>query len=447
MRQAFVTWRPAAGGAGPGRTHQDREGTALHDPREVALSPALDVGKDEHHAVASTPAGKKVHHRAPPDSEPRPRALLDKPTAKHGTIPVVAHQPASIGALALTAARDAGARVAYLPGLSMRPIAHLYPGQAKTDARDAHAIAHAARTTPHLLRDLKADDETRAARTGRRPAEEIFAALAQQSVVLPGTDAAKTILPALAASLRCTLEQRKPLHGEIEALLQAHPPSPAPDLDARHRDQDRRPHPGRARRHDRVPHPRPPGPLPATRPRHPPLGHPHPRQAPRPGRKQAPQTRPLPIRVRRPARPDPPRPPRPHDRRRQTPQPSPHMPRPPPPRRPVPNDQKRDTPHTTPRTHHLTNNTEARPPVAASAPRANRKTLMMTGGDGCGVVAVPAPQRSEEPTPAQRGRPDPNTGEAEASRSDTRVRGRTGGLRVVRRRMSEPTDHQKSGDA
>jgi hypothetical protein len=39
--------------------------------------------------------------------------------------------------------------VAYLPGLTMRRIADLYPGEAKTDARDAHIIADAARTMPH----------------------------------------------------------------------------------------------------------------------------------------------------------------------------------------------------------------------------------------------------------------------------------------------------------
>ena len=36
--------------------------------------------------------------------------------------------------------------VGYLPGLSMRRIADLYPGEAKTDARDAYVIADAGRT-------------------------------------------------------------------------------------------------------------------------------------------------------------------------------------------------------------------------------------------------------------------------------------------------------------
>ena len=41
----------------------------------------------------------------------------------------------------------------------MRRIADLYPGDAKTDARDAFIIADAARTLPHTLRRLGAGDE------------------------------------------------------------------------------------------------------------------------------------------------------------------------------------------------------------------------------------------------------------------------------------------------
>ena len=274
----------------------------MHDPREVAVYLGLDVGKSGHHGVGLSPAGKKVHDRALPNSEPRLRALFDKLTAKHGRVLVVVDQPASIGALPVAVARDAGCLVAYLPGLSMRRIADLYPGQAKTDARDAYVIADAARTMPHLLRDLKADDETVAAlsmilgfdddlaaestrtinrlrglltsihpgleraigpklahpavlallaRHGapgqiqaagieqittelREPAPrmaarldgEIYAALAEQTVVVPGTDAAKIIIPGLAENLRSVLAQRKRLEAEIEHLLEAHPLSP-----------------------------------------------------------------------------------------------------------------------------------------------------------------------------------------------------------------------------
>jgi transposase len=129
---------------------------------DVAVYLGLDVGKGEHHATALAPSGKRLHDRALPNSEPKLRALFAK-LAKHGRVLVVVDQPASIGALPVTVARDAGCLVAYLPGLTMRRIADLYPGEAKTDARDAHIIADAARTMPHTLRDLEPDDETIAA--------------------------------------------------------------------------------------------------------------------------------------------------------------------------------------------------------------------------------------------------------------------------------------------
>jgi len=53
--------------------------------------------------------------------------------------------------------------VGYLPGLSMRRIADLTPGSAKTDAKDAAVIAGAARTMPHTLRAVSASDEDAAA--------------------------------------------------------------------------------------------------------------------------------------------------------------------------------------------------------------------------------------------------------------------------------------------
>lgn len=57
--------------------------------------------------------------------------MLEKLTAKCGQVLVVVDQPASIGALPLAVARDAGCEVAYLPGLTMRRIADLYRARAR----------------------------------------------------------------------------------------------------------------------------------------------------------------------------------------------------------------------------------------------------------------------------------------------------------------------------
>lgn len=281
---------------GPGRI--EVEGTIVPDLSEIGVYLGLDVGKGEHHAVALAPGGKTLYDKALPNSEPRLRALFGR-LARHGQILVVVDQPASIGALPVAVARDAGCTVAYLPGLTMRRIADLYPGEAKTDARDARVIADAARTMAHTLRDLQPDDATIAAlgmllghdenlaaeatrtsnriralltqihphlervlgpriahpavlgllselggpagiraagpghvadllrpkapRMAERLAKDIFTALEEQTVVVPGTNAATVILPDLARSLRTTIDQRKRLEAEIEALLEAHP--------------------------------------------------------------------------------------------------------------------------------------------------------------------------------------------------------------------------------
>ena len=54
-------------------------------------------------------------------------------------------QPGSIAQLAIGVAARRGVPVAYVPGLVMRRAADLYPGEAKTDRRDAFVIADTAR--------------------------------------------------------------------------------------------------------------------------------------------------------------------------------------------------------------------------------------------------------------------------------------------------------------
>ncbi|GAA4019280.1 IS110-like element IS110 family transposase [Streptomyces marokkonensis] len=259
----------------------------------------LDLGKEFHHAHGLTGHGKTVHDRRLPNTEPKLLELFTKLVAKFGTVLVVVDQVANIGALPVTAARAAGCRVAYLPGLSMRRAADLYPGEAKTDARDAFVIADTARTMPHTLRAIDRDDETLAALTmltgydndlagevnrttnrlrgllsqihpslervlGKRlaypyvqalltkhgsPAKirklgrvrceallkahgsrkaahltaEIFEALDEQTLVVPGTETSALIVPGLAAQLAAAHTQRHQAEQEIAALLEALP--------------------------------------------------------------------------------------------------------------------------------------------------------------------------------------------------------------------------------
>lgn len=119
----------------------------------------IDVGKSEHHAVGLTADGKRLLDKALPNDETKLRAVFDE-LAGYGPVLIVVDQPNTIGALPVTVARDCGHQVAYLPGLSMRRVADLYPGQAKTDARDAFIIADTARTMPHTLRRVDTGDDT-----------------------------------------------------------------------------------------------------------------------------------------------------------------------------------------------------------------------------------------------------------------------------------------------
>ncbi|MFE6092441.1 IS110 family transposase [Streptomyces massasporeus] len=269
------------------------------DTGDIDVYLGLDVGKGAHHATALTPAGKKTFDRRLPNSEPKLREVFAKLQAKHGTVLVIVDQVASIGALPLAVARELGCHVAYLPGLTMRRIADLYPGEAKTDAKDAFIIADAARAMPHTLRSVDLDDETiaelqmivgfdedlaaeatrlsnrlrglftqihphlervlgprmqhpavlrlldrfgspaqirkagrrrlvtlirpKAPRMAERLINDVFTALDEQTVVVPGTDAAALIVPSLASSLQAVLDQRKLLAHRIEELLEAHP--------------------------------------------------------------------------------------------------------------------------------------------------------------------------------------------------------------------------------
>ena len=132
------------------------------DIEDIAVFIGIDVGKTDHWATALSRDGQKVLDKALPNDEERLRALYKK-LADHGSLLVVVDQPATIGALAVAVAQDMGITVGYLPGLSMRRIADLTPGSAKTDAKDAAVVTQAARTMPHTLRAISASDEEAAA--------------------------------------------------------------------------------------------------------------------------------------------------------------------------------------------------------------------------------------------------------------------------------------------
>lgn len=126
-------------------------------PEQPDIFLGLDVGKTDHWACALTADRETVWNKTLPNDEAK---LVDvyKNLQKRGSVLVVVDQPATIGALAVAVAQHMGIPVAYLPGLTMRRVADLYPGDAKTDEKDAFIIADAARTLPHTLRELTPAD-------------------------------------------------------------------------------------------------------------------------------------------------------------------------------------------------------------------------------------------------------------------------------------------------
>lgn len=131
---------------------------SLDEELEIDVFVGVDVGKQAHYAIAQDINGSVLLDRALPQDEAAMVSMLSE-LKQHGRVLFVVDQPATIGALPLAVARAHGVEVGYLPGLAMRRIADLMPGEAKTDARDAAVIATAARTMPHALRSLRRDDE------------------------------------------------------------------------------------------------------------------------------------------------------------------------------------------------------------------------------------------------------------------------------------------------
>jgi hypothetical protein len=122
-------------------------GTVEGVPVEIILG--VDVGKREHYGCGLDRSGAVLWEGRLANDEAALAGVLDR-LRERGRV-VVVDQLAAIGALMVQVAADRGVPVGYLPGLSMRRIADLHPGQAKTDRKDAWVIADAGRTLPHTV--------------------------------------------------------------------------------------------------------------------------------------------------------------------------------------------------------------------------------------------------------------------------------------------------------
>jgi hypothetical protein len=126
--------------------------------RQVDVWVGLDVGKSEHFADVLDNDGERLFARAVANDQADLEALLER-AARHGIPDLVIDQPGSIAQLALAVAARRGTPVAYVPGLVMRRATDLYPGEAKTDRRDAYVLADTGRTKRKQVHWLDASSD------------------------------------------------------------------------------------------------------------------------------------------------------------------------------------------------------------------------------------------------------------------------------------------------
>ena len=126
------------------------EGVAVGTPDETTVWIGLDIGKADHFADVLDDEGSSLFAGGVANDEPAIAALLDR-AASFGSPALVVDQAGSLAKLVITVAARRGVPVAYVPGLVMRRAADLYPGEAKTDRRDAFVLADFGRTRRRQL--------------------------------------------------------------------------------------------------------------------------------------------------------------------------------------------------------------------------------------------------------------------------------------------------------
>ena len=150
----------------------------MSTPDETTVWIGLDIGKTEHFADVLDEAGSPLFASIAPSRTTRPRieALIAARIARSpvGEAGKRLQGPGEVGSPALVASTSparwpgwlcspsppaAACRWRYVPGLVMRRAADLYPGESKTDRRDAFVLADTGRTRRHQVHWLDAGDD------------------------------------------------------------------------------------------------------------------------------------------------------------------------------------------------------------------------------------------------------------------------------------------------
>ena len=110
----------------------------------------IDAGKEIHWAHVLDASGTQILSRRVENDEADLSGLIDEVLALAEEAVWAVDQPGGGAALLLALLWERDQRVVYLPGLAVDRARDAYPGESKTDARDAHVIADQARMRPIL---------------------------------------------------------------------------------------------------------------------------------------------------------------------------------------------------------------------------------------------------------------------------------------------------------
>lgn len=112
----------------------------------------IDAGKEVHWAHVLDASGTELLSRRVENEEADLLRLIEEVLTLAGRSQVVwaVDQPGGSAALLLALLWEREQRVFYLPGLAVDRARDAYPGESKTDARDAYVIADQARMRPNL---------------------------------------------------------------------------------------------------------------------------------------------------------------------------------------------------------------------------------------------------------------------------------------------------------
>ena len=102
----------------------------------------IDAGKEMHWVHVLDASGEKLLARKVKNDETDLSALIDEVLSLAGEVVWAIDQPGGGATLLLGLLWEREQRVLYVPGLTVDRSRDTYPGESKTDARDAHVIAY-----------------------------------------------------------------------------------------------------------------------------------------------------------------------------------------------------------------------------------------------------------------------------------------------------------------